>query len=313
MQVARLVAPRLGLARALRPRGLAQAPAAAAAAAAAAEAVGAAAPAPGPASGFGRFDRSKGRAAGGGPAGAAGGAAAAPPGAPASAAGKPGSKGYSWVKGKSRFKRAESLMLELNLEAMQQSEKARPVPFFQSGDAVQVTYVPSLATNQQLVVRGMVTGRRNRGLSSNLRMAIVMGSPGQGIEMIFPVYSPLVKEIKVIQRAFLHRGLKRVRRSKLYYVGERSLALYKISDGFAAEMETRQKRLQQFAAAHGEAAPGDAADEDEDEDEAAPESRPSTLKTKTSKKETNVIMGDGKKTAAARKKAKAAKDAPNKP
>jgi ribosomal protein L19 len=35
------------------------------------------------------------------------------------------------------------------------------------------------------------------------------------------MYSPLIKDIKILQRAFIHKGKKRVRRSKLYYLMER--------------------------------------------------------------------------------------------
>lgn len=40
------------------------------------------------------------------------------------------------------------------------------------------------------------------------------------MERRIPIYSPLIKDIKVIQKAFIHKGKKRVRRSKLYYLSD---------------------------------------------------------------------------------------------
>lgn len=44
---------------------------------------------------------------------------------------------------------------------------------------------------------------------------------GTPIERRIILYNPLIQSIKVLQRAFLHKGKKRVRRSKLYYLKTR--------------------------------------------------------------------------------------------
>jgi large subunit ribosomal protein L19 len=38
------------------------------------------------------------------------------------------------------------------------------------------------------------------------------------VERNLYAYSPLIRNVKVLQRAFIHKGKKRVRRSKLYYL-----------------------------------------------------------------------------------------------
>lgn len=45
---------------------------------------------------------------------------------------------------------------------------------------------------------------------------------------IIPMYSPLIKNISVIQKAFIHKGKKRVRRSKLYYLMDRHPEAYTV-------------------------------------------------------------------------------------
>lgn len=42
------------------------------------------------------------------------------------------------------------------------------------------------------------------------------------------MYSPLIKNVKVLQRAFIHKGKKRVRRSKLYYLKNLHPDLYTV-------------------------------------------------------------------------------------
>jgi ribosomal protein L19 len=42
------------------------------------------------------------------------------------------------------------------------------------------------------------------------------------------LYNPLIKNIKVLQRAFIHKGKKRVRRSKLYYLMKRDPEEYTV-------------------------------------------------------------------------------------
>ena len=65
-------------------------------------------------------------------------------------------------------------------------------------------------------VKGLLMGKKNRGLGSNFLICNVLG--GVRIERMFPLYSPLVEDIKVLRQNALHKGKKRVRRAKLYYL-----------------------------------------------------------------------------------------------
>ena len=56
---------------------------------------------------------------------------------------------------------------------------------------------------------GVVLGRQGQGLNENFTVRKI--SYGEGVERIFPVYSPLVDSIDVLRRG-------RVRRAKLYYL-----------------------------------------------------------------------------------------------
>lgn len=92
--------------------------------------------------------------------------------------------------------------------------EARAVPEFGPGDTVRVMVkvVEGERTRTQ-AYEGVVIARSNRGLNSNFTVRKI--SYGEGVERVFPLYSPLIAEIQVVRRGA-------VRRAKLYYLRERS-------------------------------------------------------------------------------------------
>jgi large subunit ribosomal protein L19 len=101
-------------------------------------------------------------------------------------------------------------------EAAQQSRlsAARATPEFQPGDTVRVMVkvVEGERTRTQ-AYEGVVIARSNRGLNSNFTVRKL--SYGEGVERVFPLYSPNVAEIIVVRRG-------KVRRAKLYYLRGRT-------------------------------------------------------------------------------------------
>ena len=101
-------------------------------------------------------------------------------------------------------------------EADQQARllAARAVPEFAPGDTVRVMVrvVEGERTRTQ-AYEGVVIARSNRGVNSNFTVRKL--SYGEGVERIFPLYSPNVAEIIVVRRG-------KVRRAKLYYLRGRT-------------------------------------------------------------------------------------------
>ncbi|WP_237213500.1 50S ribosomal protein L19 [Falsiroseomonas oryziterrae] len=101
-------------------------------------------------------------------------------------------------------------------EAAQQARlsAARPTPEFSPGDTVRVMVkvVEGERTRTQ-AYEGVVIARSNRGVNSNFTVRKL--SYGEGVERVFPLYSPNVAEIQVVRRG-------RVRRAKLYYLRGRT-------------------------------------------------------------------------------------------
>ncbi|AQK51100.1 Ribosomal protein L19 family protein [Zea mays] len=71
---------------------------------------------------------------------------------------------------------------------------------------------------RESTLKGIVIGRRNAGINTTFRLRRLVA--GVGVESVFPLYSPNIKEIKVLDR-------KKVRRAKLYYLRDRMNALRK--------------------------------------------------------------------------------------
>jgi large subunit ribosomal protein L19 len=118
-------------------------------------------------------------------------------------------------------------------EADQQARlaAARAVPDFAPGDTVRVMVrvVEGERTRTQ-AYEGVVIARSNRGVNSNFTVRKL--SYGEGVERVFPLYSPSVAEIAVVRRG-------RVRRAKLYYLRGRTGKAARIQER-AAEKGTAE-------------------------------------------------------------------------
>ena len=86
----------------------------------------------------------------------------------------------------------------------------RPVPRFEPGDTLRVHVKVQEGNRERLqVYEGLCIGRKNAGVNSNFTLRKI--SYGEGVERIFPLYSPRITTIEVVRRGV-------VRRAKLYYL-----------------------------------------------------------------------------------------------
>jgi len=98
----------------------------------------------------------------------------------------------------------------LEAEAIGKSLEARPVPDFKPGDTLRVHTKVVEGTRERIqIYEGLCIARRNAGLNSSFTVRKI--SFGEGVERIFPLYSPNVAKIEVTR-------VGKVRRAKLYYL-----------------------------------------------------------------------------------------------
>ena len=105
-----------------------------------------------------------------------------------------------------------NLIQQLEAEAIQNLGK--DIPEFRAGDTLRVGVKVIEGTRERVQnFEGVVIARSNRGMGSNFTVRKM--SFGEGVERVFPLYSPIVDSITVVRRGV-------VRRAKLYYLRGRT-------------------------------------------------------------------------------------------
>ena len=106
------------------------------------------------------------------------------------------------------------LIQELEAEAIAAFNETKKIPEFRPGDTLRVgvRVVEGERTRVQNY-EGVCIARSNRGINSNFTVRKL--SFGEGVERVFPLYSPNVDSIEVVRRGV-------VRRAKLYYLRGRT-------------------------------------------------------------------------------------------
>jgi large subunit ribosomal protein L19 len=127
-----------------------------------------------------------------------------------------------------------NIIQQYEAEQMASLSATRAVPVFAPGDTVRVAVkVVEGDRSRTQAFEGVCIARSNKGLNSNFTVRKI--SYGEGVERVFPLYSPTIAEITVVRRGD-------VRRAKLYYLRGRR--------GKSARIAEKARAVQ----AHGESA-----------------------------------------------------------
>jgi len=131
-----------------------------------------------------------------------------------------------------------NLLKQIENEQMARLSAGKEIPEFQPGDTVvvNVKIVEGERTRVQ-AYEGVCIGRAGAGLNENFTVRKI--SYGEGVERVFPLYSPMIDSIKVVRRG-------QVRRAKLYYLRGRR--------GKSARITERQDHTHQAAGGADKAA-----------------------------------------------------------
>ena len=106
-----------------------------------------------------------------------------------------------------------NIIQELENEQLQKLQENKSIPDFSPGDTVKVNVKISEGTRERVqAYEGVVIGRSGGGINENFTVRKI--SYGEGVERVFPVYSPTIESITILKRG-------KVRRAKLYYLRER--------------------------------------------------------------------------------------------
>ena len=103
-----------------------------------------------------------------------------------------------------------NLLKEIENEQVAKLTAGKEIPDFQPGDTLLVNdKVVEGERSRVQAYEGVCIGRAGAGLNENFTVRKI--SYGEGVERVFPLYSPMINSIKVVRRG-------KVRRAKLYYL-----------------------------------------------------------------------------------------------
>ena len=127
-----------------------------------------------------------------------------------------------------------NLLQQLEKEQVAKLSAGKEIPDFAPGDTVivNVKVVEGERTRIQ-AYEGVCIGRAGSGVNENFTVRKI--SYGEGVERVFPLYSPMIDSIKIVRRG-------KVRRAKLYYLrglrGKRARIVER-QDGRGEEAEAK--------------------------------------------------------------------------
>ena len=122
-----------------------------------------------------------------------------------------------------------NLIQQIEAEEIAKATSGKEIPTFRPGDTVRVgvKVIEGERTRVQ-AYEGVCIARSNRGFNSNFTVRKM--SFGEGVERVFPLYSPNIDSITVVRRGV-------VRRAKLYYLRGRTGKRARIAE----RRDTRQE------------------------------------------------------------------------
>lgn len=133
-----------------------------------------------------------------------------------------------------------NIIEQLDKEQMERLAAERPVPEFAPGDTLKVNVKVVEGTRERVqAFEGVCIARQGAGL--NEAFTVRKLSYGEGVERIFPIFSPTIDSIEVVRRGD-------VRRAKLYYLRGRqgkSARIAEKTDGYSAKLTAEEKRIAQ--------------------------------------------------------------------
>jgi large subunit ribosomal protein L19 len=164
------------------------------------------------------------------------------------------------------------LIRQLEAEQAAKIEAKRKLPDFQPGDTVRVSVRVTEGSRTRLqAYEGVVIARSGSGFQENFTVRKI--SYGEGVERVFPIYSPLVEGVEIVRRG-------KVRRAKLYYLRDRrgksarisentGVRARKLNDAEREVLNAERARLEAEKVAAAEALAAEKAAEDAEKKNAA--------------------------------------------
>lgn len=103
-----------------------------------------------------------------------------------------------------------NIVQQIGQEEIARVTEGKSIPAFRPGDTVRINYRVVEGERERIqAFEGVCIARKNAGVASAFTVRKI--SSGEGVERVFPLYSPNVESIVIVRQG-------RVRRAKLYYL-----------------------------------------------------------------------------------------------
>ena len=124
-----------------------------------------------------------------------------------------------------------NIIENIEKEQMEKLSAGKNIPSFKAGDTLKVhTKVKEGERERIQIYEGVCIARKNDGLNSSFTVRKI--SFGEGVERVFPLYSPNVAKIEVMR-------IGRVRRAKMYFLRALRGRSARIADDLSASSKTK--------------------------------------------------------------------------
>ena len=125
-----------------------------------------------------------------------------------------------------------NIIQQLEKEELDRLAATRAIPDFQAGDTLRVNVKIKEGDRERVqAYEGVCIGRQGGGVNESFTVRKI--SFGEGVERVFPLYSPNIDSIEVKRRGV-------VRRAKLYYLRDRRGKSARIAERQTARTETTE-------------------------------------------------------------------------
>ena len=115
-----------------------------------------------------------------------------------------------------------NLLEKFEKQQIEKLTSKKRIPAFRPGDTLKVTVRITEGSKSRLqAFEGVCIARKNNSVNSNFTVRKI--SHGEGVERVFPLFSPIVEKIDVVRKGD-------VRRAKLYYLRDLSGKKARIAD-----------------------------------------------------------------------------------
>ncbi|TPW31162.1 50S ribosomal protein L19 [Martelella alba] len=139
-----------------------------------------------------------------------------------------------------------NIIEQLEAEESARIQEQRKIPEFSAGDTVRVNVRVTEGNRTRVqAYEGVCIARSGGGLNESFTVRKI--SYGEGVERVFPVYSPQVESVEVVRRG-------KVRRAKLYYLRGRRGKSARIAEDSSVRARRLNDEARDIAAAEREAA-----------------------------------------------------------